>query len=65
MEVTTKEALSVDTAITKVISRLENISSLKGEQRTALEAFLSGKDVFAILPTGFGKSLIYQLAPLG
>ena len=55
---------SIDTAITKVISQLENISSLKDEQRTALEAFLSGKDVFALLPTGFGKSLIYQLAPL-
>ncbi len=38
-------------------------SSLKEEQRTALKAFLDRKDVFALLPTGFGKSLIYQLAP--
>ena len=38
--------------------------SLKIEQRAALEAFVAVKDVFAMLPTGFGKSLIYKLAPL-
>ena len=37
---------------------------MKIEQRAALEAFVAGKGVFAMLPTGFGKSLIYQLAPL-
>uniref|UniRef100_A0A8C6S960 DNA 3'-5' helicase n=1 Tax=Neogobius melanostomus TaxID=47308 RepID=A0A8C6S960_9GOBI len=35
-----------------------------GGKRDPLEAFLSKEDVFALLPTGFGKSLIYQLAPL-
>ena len=25
-----------------------------------LKSLLSGKDVFAVLPAGFGKSLIYQ-----
>ena len=35
---------------------------LKEEQRNAIKAFVERKDVFAILPTGFGKSLIYQLA---
>ena len=33
---------------------------LKEEQKLAVEALLSGKDVMAILPTGFGKSIIYQ-----
>ena len=55
---------SVSVAIEQVLSELQSISSLKEEQNTALEAFLRGKDVFALLPTGFGKSLIYQLAPL-
>src|SRR4029434_1352280 len=36
---------------------------LKEEQRNAIKAFVDQKDVFAVLPTGFGKSLIYQLAP--
>ena len=33
---------------------------LKEEQKLAVEALLSGEDVMAILPTGFGKSIIYQ-----
>ena len=36
---------------------------LKPEQNLCLETLLSGRDVLAILPTGFGKSLIYQLFP--
>lgn len=28
------------------------------EQKSALKPFLSGKDVFARLPTGFGKSFL-------
>ena len=34
---------------------------LKPEQKNAVESLLRGKDVFGVLPTGFGKSLIYQL----
>ena len=34
---------------------------LKSEQKEALELLLRGKDVFCVLPTGFGKSLIYQM----
>ena len=30
------------------------------QQEEAVLSFLNGKDVFAVLPTGFGKSLIYQ-----
>ena len=30
---------------------------LQFEQREALELLLRGKDVFCVLPTGFGKSL--------
>ncbi|XP_078662113.1 ATP-dependent DNA helicase RecQ-like [Branchiostoma floridae x Branchiostoma belcheri] len=51
-------------AIESVLSELPGISSLKNEQSEALKFFLGGKDVLALLPTGFGKSLIYQLAPL-
>ena len=33
--------------------------SLKEEQREVITNFVQGKDVFAVLPTGFGKSLCY------
>ena len=33
---------------------------LKREQKEALSRLLEGKDVLAVLPTGFSKSLIYQ-----
>lgn len=31
----------------------------KEEQKLAVETLLLGKDVMAVLPTGFGKSIIY------
>lgn len=37
--------------------------SLKAEQHKALEAFVSGKDTFVVLPTGYGKSIIYAILP--
>ena len=34
---------------------------LKPEQEVAVMSLLDGKDVLAMLPTGYGKSLIYQM----
>jgi ATP-dependent DNA helicase RecQ len=38
--------------------------ALSDEQRTAIEQLLHGHDVLAVLPTGAGKSAIYQLPAL-
>ena len=32
----------------------------KREQKEVVSHLLKGKDVFAVIPTGFGKSLIHQ-----
>ncbi|HSK36320.1 MAG TPA: DEAD/DEAH box helicase, partial [Actinomycetota bacterium] len=37
---------------------------LRPGQREAVRALLEGRDVLAVLPTGSGKSAIYQLAVL-
>ena len=43
------------------IRRENNAVVLKPEQETAINNFLNGRDVMAILPTGFGKSMIYTV----
>ena len=39
------------------------VTKLCAEQKQALLHLITGRDVFVNLPTGFGKSPIYQLAP--
>ena len=41
------------------------ISELRAGQREAVEGALQGRDVLAVMPTGYGKSAIYQLAAAG
>ena len=41
--------------------RTFRIQSLHPEQESAMLAVLNGRDAFVSLPTGFGKSLIYQV----
>ena len=36
-------------------------SVLKAEQLKVVFQFVSGKDVFAVLPTGYGKSLCFAI----
>ena len=43
-------------AIRSVVGSLPNIDQLKPEQEQALQSFVGGHDVVALLPTGFGKS---------
>ena len=53
---------AVKSALGKVNTR--GISALTQHQSKALLNFLCGKDTFVCLPTGHGKSLIYQLCPV-
>ncbi|HEU4620477.1 MAG TPA: RecQ family ATP-dependent DNA helicase [Gammaproteobacteria bacterium] len=45
----------------RVARRTFGIERLRPEQESAMIAVLAGRDVLAVLPTGFGKSLIYQV----
>ncbi|KWX65928.1 ATP-dependent DNA helicase RecQ [Mycobacterium sp. NAZ190054] len=44
-----------------VAERLFGWTELRGEQRDAMRAVLEGRDVLAVMPTGAGKSAIYQV----
>ena len=53
---------SVEGAISYGAKRL-SIKQLNGKQREAVMSFVEGKDVFVSLPTGFGKSICFQILP--
>ncbi len=55
---------SFDLALAATLKDLNIHFTLRDEQITALKCFLEKRDVFGVLPTGYGKSLIYQLDPL-
>ena len=38
--------------------------SFRSQQVHALTSFIRGHDLFISLPTGFGKSVVFQAAPL-
>lgn len=37
---------------------------IQEEQQKAVDMFFEGNDVSVLLPTGYGKSLVYQAAPV-
>ena len=45
-------------------SQCMGIERLKPKQLEAVEVFVSGKDMFVSLPTGYGKSVIFAILPL-
>ena len=48
-----------------VVSKTFRISSLNEQQKNGIRKVVEErKDVFVNLPTGFGKSLLYQALPL-
>jgi ATP-dependent DNA helicase RecQ len=51
-------------AVRKILHEKLEFQALRPGQKEALEAVLSGQDTLAVLPTGSGKSAIYQIAAL-
>ena len=45
-------------------SRRMGLQGLKPKQLAAVESFVSRKDTFVALPTGYGKSIIFAILPL-
>ena len=51
----------VQGAFFKLSINSDSSFELKEEQKIAVNCLLEGRDVFAVIPTGFGKSFIFQL----
>ena len=54
---------SLKDAANRAAMKLGYARGMKKEQLEVVIAFLSRSDVFAVLPTGFGKSLCYACLP--
>ena len=52
----------LDSAIDRALAKLGYLNRKK-EQKEAARCVLQGKDVFVALPTGYGKSCIFQILP--
>ena len=52
----------MEDALSSAMQRLGYVK-LKTEQSAVVEAFVIASDVFAALPTGYGKSLCYIILP--
>ena len=50
-------------AVQNIASKFGYTFMVKQEQVRIIEALIDGKDVFAALPTGYGKSLTFTLLP--
>ena len=57
-------SLTIDAALEESLSFLSELGmsrQLHHEQKDAISTLVHGSDLLAVLPTGFGKSLIFQL----
>ena len=57
------ETREVQTAIERAVHQL-GYANVKSEQLKVVAEIVEGRDVFAVLPTGYGKSLCFACLPL-
>ena len=54
----TKEVVAIEEAVREL-----GLEALKPKQHDAIVSFLSGNDTLVVLPTGYGKSIVYAALP--
>src|SRR6056297_1171592 len=53
-----------DKSLTEYLQQFFGFDRFKGQQEEAVKSVMAGKNTFVLMPTGGGKSLIYQLPAL-
>ena len=53
----------LEKALQESLSAFPDVNDLKAEQKLVVEKIVKKRDVFAQLPTGFGKSITFQVLP--
>src|SRR5690554_849889 len=56
--------MNKDTSLTSYLQQYFGFGRFKGQQEEAIKSVLDGNNTFVLMPTGGGKSLIYQLPAL-
>ena len=51
----------LDEAIAEVIGTFNGVEEISAEQREGIVNYIQRKDILTVLPTGYGKSLLFQL----
>jgi len=54
----------MDKSLTEYLQQFFGFDRFKGQQEEAVKSVMDGKNTFVLMPTGGGKSLIYQLPAL-
>ena len=54
---------AIQESIEKVLETFDGVENLSAEQSDSVYNFILRMDLLAMLPTGFGKSLLFQLIP--
>ena len=54
---------AIQESIEKVLETFDVVENLSAEQSDTICNFILRKDLSAMLPTGFGKTLLFQLIP--
>ena len=57
-----RDEVAIERAVISASAEL-GYTLLKEKQKVVITQFVSGRDVFAALPTGYGKSLCYDCLP--
>ena len=53
----------IDKAVAEAIGSFYGVKEVTAQQREGIMNYIQRKDILSVLPTGYGKSLLFELLP--